>query len=211
MDLISWLLKVISPRFPGTCGTIFVVNYSWAHAGMWRVAKRILPERVLSRIVFAKQTDLHHYISPDSLLEEYGGGLANDMLGDSLASRQVSHIAPPLPGSSIVPPGLSNEPENPPPVITILQPIAPPIRISSMSLLNPFFGYPVEVSGDSVVPLPRNGRRRKRDLVKTLARLWILRIRGQWSSLIWIVALGFVLRWLRELHRGTLGWWLITR
>ncbi|KDQ21141.1 hypothetical protein BOTBODRAFT_168474 [Botryobasidium botryosum FD-172 SS1] len=220
MDLMSWLLKVIAPRFAGTCGTIFVVNYSWAHAGLWGFAKRILPDRILSRIVFTQEADLRHYISPDCLLKaaiglEYGGSLDNDIIADSLALRQAPRTVP----SALdldKPPVASTGLESPSPlqpIVTILSTPAPLIRISSMSLLNPFFGYPVEVSSDSIVPLPRNGRRRKRDLVKTLARLWILRIRGQWSSLIWIVMLGFVLKWLRELQRGTMtmAWWLVMR
>lgn len=43
---------------------------------------------------------------------------------------------------------------------------------SRTSLLNPFFGYPVSSTSDHRLPLLRHGRRRKRDLLRTLAILF---------------------------------------
>lgn len=59
--------------------------------------------------------------------------------------------------------------------------------ISATSLLNPFFGYPASVSPSSHVP--RHGRRRKRDLVRTLARLWWARWRTKVNSFAWVIGL----------------------
>ena len=60
--------------------------------------------------------------------------------------------------------------------------------LSSMSLLNPFFGYPAAYDA-AATPSLRHGRRRKRDLLYTLARLWWAR----WRSLVKLTALILIL------------------
>ena len=60
-------------------------------------------------------------------------------------------------------------------------PPRPDTRLSrflpSMSTLNPYYGYPVLSQPGSSVPYLKNGRRRKRDLVRTLTLLWIARLK----------------------------------
>lgn len=78
---------------------------------------------------------------------------------------------------------------------------AAPIRtvLSSMSLLNPFYGYPA-VYDDAAAPLLRHGRRRKRDLVATLARLWWARWGRRTMLLLTLIVLLLVgrrTRWWR--------------
>lgn len=63
----------------------------------------------------------------------------------------------------------------------------PPMRLDTSvpaahSPFNPFFGYPISPTSLN----PRYGRRRKRDLLRTLAYLWWARWKG---TVIWIVTL----------------------
>ena len=70
-------------------------------------------------------------------------------------------------------------------------PTAAPLSniLSSTSLLNPFFGYPVAYHTDASAPNLRHGRRRKRDLVYTLARLWWQRWRNHVKVILLVLAL----------------------
>ena len=47
---------------------VFVLNYGWMYAGMWQLAKRILPNTALERILFPSKADLLQFFSPDHLL-----------------------------------------------------------------------------------------------------------------------------------------------
>lgn len=59
---------------------------------------------------------------------------------------------------------------------------------SDTSLLNPFYGYPV-VYDSSSVPALRYGRRRKRDLARTLLRLWWSRWRHHVRAIAFVLAI----------------------
>lgn len=48
--------------------TVFVLNYGWMYAGMWQLAKRVLPNTALERILFPSKADLLQFFSPDNLL-----------------------------------------------------------------------------------------------------------------------------------------------
>lgn len=66
-------------------------------------------------------------------------------------------------------------------------------RLSSMSRtsrVNPFFGYPVAYTDpSSSTPTLRYGRRRKRDLARTLLQLWWLRWKVQTTATLIVIAL----------------------
>ena len=47
---------------------VFVLNYGWMYAGMWQLAKRILPNTALERILFPTKADLLHFFEEDHLL-----------------------------------------------------------------------------------------------------------------------------------------------
>lgn len=74
--------------------------------------------------------------------------------------------------------------------------LSPPIPqravLSSTSLLNPFFGYPVtygNANSSSSTPSFQHGRRRKRDLVYTLAHMLWQRWRNYLKLLLFLVLL----------------------
>ena len=60
--------------------------------------------------------------------------------------------------------------------------------LSATSLLNPYYGYPVAYN-TSTVPTLRHGRRRKRDLARTLLRLWWSRWRHSVKVVMFILVL----------------------
>lgn len=45
------------------------MNYHWTFAGMWQVAKRILPNTALERILFPSQSELLEFFDEDHLLQ----------------------------------------------------------------------------------------------------------------------------------------------
>lgn len=56
-------------------GAIFILNYGWMYSGMWQLAKRILPQPTLDRIMFPSQKDLLKFFHPGNLLAQHGGEL----------------------------------------------------------------------------------------------------------------------------------------
>ncbi|KAK0213130.1 CRAL-TRIO domain-containing protein [Desarmillaria ectypa] len=189
-DLVSWLLYDVIPRFPGMLSAVFMINFSWTHSGIWSVAKRLLPANALSRVFFPKQEELISYFTPSALPQDYGGVLEPlSTICDRSQGRQIS------PSSQS-----ASTPKN-----TDLSPIHGPLTLSPTSMINPFFGYPVSVTGTSASL--HHGRRRKRDLAKTLMSLLWLRWRRQIMACFWlgIFALAVRLwsrRWLLRSPKG---------
>jgi hypothetical protein len=61
-------MDLLKNHFPGMVGAIFVLNYGWMYAGMWQLAKRVLPNTALERILFPTNADLLQFFDKDSLL-----------------------------------------------------------------------------------------------------------------------------------------------
>jgi retinaldehyde-binding protein 1 len=66
-------------------------------------------------------------------------------------------------------------------------------RLSPTSALNPFYGYPV-TPAPTGVPALRFGRRRKRDLIRTLAKLFWLRWHNEMNALLCLVGVVVLFR-----------------
>ncbi|TFK53555.1 CRAL/TRIO domain-containing protein [Heliocybe sulcata] len=75
VDLLTWYLREVHPRYPGLVAAAFVLNYGWAHSGVWNVAKHTLPETILTRVFFPTTEELLSFFSPSSLPEDFGGNL----------------------------------------------------------------------------------------------------------------------------------------
>ncbi|KAJ7162076.1 CRAL-TRIO domain-containing protein [Mycena filopes] len=186
IDLVTWTLRDAVPQFPGLLAAAFMINYSWAHAGIWSIAKRVLPAPAISRVFFPTQQELTNYFSPSMLPKDYGGTLASltELQHDPLWNDPPS-TSPPQPPSA-------------PSIVPVAQ--APSITaIAATSLLNPFFGYPVSSSGGS--PSLHHGRRRKRDLARTLLILAWRRWRRRIMTCVWILV--FILT-----VRGKRAWFI---
>ncbi|KIM45318.1 hypothetical protein M413DRAFT_441999 [Hebeloma cylindrosporum] len=186
IDLFTWTLREVIPRFPGMIAAVFMLNYSWTHAGLWSVFKRLLPEVALSRIFFPSNQELLKYFGPSNLPQDYGGilpplsHLEDPIRPEQLEPQEESDIA-----------ALASEPE------PTLRPNPSFISISWLSptsLLNPFFGYPVLSSSRRGPVSFRHGRRRKRDLVRTLAMLFWMRWRRHITALLCVTIMLCVLK-----------------
>ncbi|KAF8740198.1 hypothetical protein AX14_008379 [Amanita brunnescens Koide BX004] len=172
IELVAWTIREVIPRFPGMLAGVFILNYSWTHSSLWNVVKRVLPPAALSRVFFPTSQELLHYFTPSSLPEDYGGTLPFlTQLDDPLwpndiptATRHHTIAA----RDKIHTPEARRSMDDSMAVDTIIQ-------LPSTSLLNPFFGYPVSQSSNSIL-LP-HGRRRKRDLAGALAFLFWMRWR----------------------------------
>ncbi|GLB37805.1 putative CRAL/TRIO domain containing protein [Lyophyllum shimeji] len=165
VELLTWLMREIIPRFPGMLAGVFMLNYSWVHSGMWSVAKRVLPESALSRVFFPSDEELVRFFTPSSLPEDYGGVLPPlKLLDDPLRTQETPLESIFVENGRIEetdPPSASHRPAS--------------TSLSPTSLINPFYGYPATSSSGSL-SLP-HGRRRKRDLARTLTLLFWMRWR----------------------------------
>jgi retinaldehyde-binding protein 1 len=136
-------------------------------------------------------------------LTDYGGTLASlTELHDPLWNY------PPSPQL-----GASSQPSSSaPPIIPFAE--APSITaiLAPTSLLNPFFGYPVSSSGGS--PSLHHGRRRKRDLVRTLLILAWRRWRRHIMACIWILVFILTVKgrrtWFIRSSKGLKSLWSTT-
>ncbi|KAI0743967.1 CRAL-TRIO domain-containing protein [Daedaleopsis nitida] len=172
VDIISWFIYELVPRFPGMLAAVFILNYSWTHSGVWNIVKRVLPKSALSRVFFPSQDELLEYFPPSAIPREYGGSLPKlTSLEDPLENFMeiLPESAPPT--SPAIPPPTSADQPSSPYSSTSAKPISRVPSISPTSHLNPYFGYPVSGRG-APVPRLRHGRQRKRDLLRTLAALW---------------------------------------
>ncbi|KAF9482205.1 CRAL/TRIO domain-containing protein [Pholiota conissans] len=184
VELFTWTIREIIPRFPGMLAGVFMLNYSWTHSGFWTIFKRLLPETALSRIFFPSRPELVEYFTPSALPQDYDGNLP------SLA-RLEDPIRPELPQPSEVPELMA--PETPPTHPPQPKPLISISWLSPTSILNPFFGYPVSTSS-SGRPTFRHGRRRKRDLIRTLATLFWMRWRKHVTFALSLAVLVVILK-----------------
>ncbi|KAG8869941.1 hypothetical protein FRB97_000600 [Tulasnella sp. 331] len=240
-DLASWLTKEVAPNYPGVCSAVYVVNYSWAYSAMWAVVKRVLPEKVLSRILFPSTSELLQHFPPECFLKEHGGCQVplsgnNDEVLARYQFGSISHTGSDDSASSSstvipTPPHTHSQP-SPRPSSTALVPVPepeailpPPTYVAAFSPSNPFFGYPTIIhhrrlpdGSLSSTPELVYGRRRKRDLIKTLAFLYVVKWRRRIESWIRILtralknsrllmskAWFIAVRALQVLDLGTLG------
>ncbi|KAK0550579.1 hypothetical protein OC846_003594 [Tilletia horrida] len=54
IELLPFLLDLLKKHYPGHIATLYLLHYGWVHAGMWTLAKRVLPQPVLNKIIFPK-------------------------------------------------------------------------------------------------------------------------------------------------------------
>ncbi|KAJ7594460.1 CRAL-TRIO domain-containing protein [Mycena floridula] len=185
LDLVTWFLREVIPRFPGLLASVFMINHSWTHSGLWTIVKRLLPSSALGRVFFLTQEELAGYFTQSCLPQDYGGTLP-----------PLRTLRDPLkPDTKAV--SVDRQVENPGSTTR-------PSIISSTSILNPFYGYPVHLNADLRLHL-HHGRRRKRDLIKTLLSLFWLRWGDSITSIGWILAFIFAARTLKRVVTSPTG------
>ncbi|GAA6000778.1 hypothetical protein JCM10207_004656 [Rhodosporidiobolus poonsookiae] len=73
VELLPFFMDLLKSHFPGMVGGVFLLNYGWAYAGMWQLAKRVLPKTALERIMFPTEDELLEFFEEDHLLVAHGG------------------------------------------------------------------------------------------------------------------------------------------
>lgn len=74
LELLPFLLDLLKNHFPGMVSAVFVLHYGWVHAGMWGIAKRILPAQALAKIFFPSEQELcNEHFSSEVVPEAFGG------------------------------------------------------------------------------------------------------------------------------------------
>lgn len=88
VELLPFFMDLLKNHFPGMVGAsellfnlapsalvahhsnvaVFVLNYGWMYAGMWQVAKRVLPNTALERILFPSKAELLQFFDEHHLL-----------------------------------------------------------------------------------------------------------------------------------------------
>ncbi|EPQ30994.1 uncharacterized protein PFL1_01183 [Pseudozyma flocculosa PF-1] len=79
LELLPFLLDLLKNHFPGMVGAVYILHYGWVHAGMWAVAKRVLPEQALARIFFPSHDELRDHFDPAHIPAAFSGDLAVEM------------------------------------------------------------------------------------------------------------------------------------
>ncbi|PWN49338.1 hypothetical protein IE53DRAFT_346054 [Violaceomyces palustris] len=75
LELLPFLLDLLKNHFPGMVGAVYILHYGWVHAGMWAVAKRVLPQQALARIFFPSDEELRDHFEKANIPRAYGGDL----------------------------------------------------------------------------------------------------------------------------------------
>ncbi|KAJ3564427.1 hypothetical protein NP233_g8305 [Leucocoprinus birnbaumii] len=220
LDVMTWTIREVIPRYPGMLAGVFILNYSWAHSSLWGIVKRILPESAISRIFFPSTADLLTAMTaqaipkgegllsvsmiteliPAGYTTDYGGGLPSlTDLDDPLRPERTKHYS----SDAGVIEGDSASSISPQPASGYISSISP------TSMLNPFYGYPA-ASSRGYTQL-HHGRRRKRDLARTLIWLFWQRWRNHLTIGAILTALAVVVhfsarRGLLRIPRIFPGW-----
>jgi hypothetical protein len=169
------------------------------------LSRRVLPVSAQNKVSFLSREELLNYFGANALPEGLSSVFAVETRRHSGATKDLGGLLPAsrtlqdpfleqLPSRLRRSRSLSSSEQSLPQLQTpdsgpsTLRPqTRQPIRLDTSvptvhSPFNPFFGYPVSPTSLN----PRYGRRRKRDLLRTLAYLWWAKWKG---TAIWVVML----------------------
>lgn len=68
VEMLPFIMDLLKHHFPGMIGATYILNYGWAYAGMWAVAKRVLPKVALEKILFPAKAELLTFFHAENLL-----------------------------------------------------------------------------------------------------------------------------------------------
>ncbi|KAJ3224643.1 hypothetical protein HK099_008120 [Clydaea vesicula] len=72
-DLIPTFNDLFNSHYPRMIATVYVLNYGWLHAGVWKIVKTMLPESATEKLVFLKKEEISKYLPVNQLSLAYGG------------------------------------------------------------------------------------------------------------------------------------------
>ncbi|KAG0171563.1 hypothetical protein DFQ28_000821 [Apophysomyces sp. BC1034] len=74
-QLISDIKEIVNERFPGSIGSVYVMNFGWMYQGMWQMVKLLLSEQAKSRVNFPSTKEIKQIVDNENLLK----GIRGDM------------------------------------------------------------------------------------------------------------------------------------
>ena len=58
LEMLPFLIDLMKNHYPGMVGAVYVLRYSWFHAGLWRMIRPVLPPKLLERLFFVNTPEL---------------------------------------------------------------------------------------------------------------------------------------------------------
>ena len=58
LDILPFFTDLLKNHYPSLCGAVYILRYSWFHAGLWRMLRPILPPKLLERLFFVDRPEL---------------------------------------------------------------------------------------------------------------------------------------------------------
>ncbi|KAJ9125251.1 hypothetical protein QFC22_000206 [Naganishia vaughanmartiniae] len=84
LELLPYLISINHNHFPSQFSTVYVLNHSWTHSGLWACIKRILPQTALEKIVFLKgDQEIGDIFDLERFPRVYGGQVDRDLREDA--------------------------------------------------------------------------------------------------------------------------------
>ncbi|KAF7728902.1 hypothetical protein EC973_005297 [Apophysomyces ossiformis] len=106
-QLIGDLKEIVNERFPGSIGSVYVMNFGWMYQGIWQMVKLLLSDQAKSRVNFPSAKEIKELVEDEDLLQELGGA---DQFEWNIESDNVlqlygcgRRVISPLPSPPIVP------------------------------------------------------------------------------------------------------------
>lgn len=82
LEMLPFLIDLLKNHYPGMVGAVYVLRYSWFHAGLWRMIRPVLPPKLLERLFFVDTPELQSHMN-HAMPQSLGGALPVAIAPDS--------------------------------------------------------------------------------------------------------------------------------
>lgn len=82
LEMLPFFVDLLKNHYPGMSGAVYVLRYSWLHAGLWRMVRPVLPPKLLARLFFVDVQELLAHFD-HAIPQTLGGPLHVDITTDS--------------------------------------------------------------------------------------------------------------------------------
>ncbi|KAJ9127849.1 hypothetical protein QFC24_000133 [Naganishia onofrii] len=172
LELLPNLISINHNHFPSQFSTVYVLNHSWTHSGLWACIKRVLPQTALEKIIFLKgQQEIGDIFDLERFPKAYGGSVDRDLSKDVFWLYDTYGKNPIWAAASVYSPTLKQKalPEDP---TKSHRAMAVPHAPSYESIADVFYSArntPIQSTQASPIMNPKTGKQRKRALRLDLA------------------------------------------
>lgn len=82
LEMLPFLIDLLKSHYPGMVGAVYVLRFSWFHAGLWRMIRPVLPPKLLERLFFVDTPELLAHMN-HAVPQTLGGTLPVAIAPDS--------------------------------------------------------------------------------------------------------------------------------